>query len=77
MTRRSDVGYCPECDAKVSVNSPKIGQVIVCRVCETRLEVIDINPLELDWAFDDDLDDEFDDLEFVVDAEDEHLYEDD
>ncbi len=76
MMKKSDIGYCPECDAKVSAKSPKLGQIIICRSCDTRLEVIDLHPLELDWAFDDDLDDEFDELEFAVDAEDSY-YEND
>lgn len=72
MAHKTDVGYCPECDAKVSVKSPKLGQVVVCRVCDTRLEVIDTNPLELDWAFEDDVDD--DDFDFDYDDED-YAYE--
>jgi lysine biosynthesis protein LysW len=63
MAHKSDVAYCPECDAKINVKSPKLGQIVSCRVCDTRLEIVDLKPLELDWAFEDDLDD-FDDLEF-------------
>lgn len=63
MAQKSDVAYCPECDAKINVKSPKLGQIVSCRVCDTRLEIVDLKPLELDWAFEDDLDD-FDDLEF-------------
>jgi lysine biosynthesis protein LysW len=66
MAHKSDVAYCPECDAKINVKSPQLGQIISCRVCETRLEVVDIRPLELDWAFEDDLDD-IDDLDLDYD----------
>ncbi len=76
MASRSDVGYCPECDAKITVKSPKLGQIVVCRVCDTRLEVIDTRPLDLDWAFEDDLDDEFDDLAYAFEDED-TVFEDD
>jgi len=76
MTNRSDVGYCPECDAKINVKSPKVGQIVVCRGCDTRLEVIDTRPLDLDWAFEDDLDDEFEDMEYAFEDED-AVFEDD
>jgi lysine biosynthesis protein LysW len=65
MAHKSDVAYCPECDAKINVKSPKLGQIVVCRVCDTRLEVVDLRPLELDWAFEDD----FDDMDLVDDDE--------
>ena len=76
MAHKSDVAHCPECDAKINVKSPKLGQIVSCRVCDTRLEVVDLKPLELDWAFDDD----FDDLDFEADVEEyedgEYEYED-
>ena len=65
MAHKSDVAHCPECDAKINVKSPKLGQIVSCRVCDTRLEVVDLKPLELDWAFEDD----FDDLDFEDDVE--------
>lgn len=68
MVHNSDVAYCPECDAKINVKSPKLGQIVTCRVCDTRLEVVDLKPLELDWAFEDDFDD-LDDLDFNYDDE--------
>ncbi len=76
MAHKSDVAHCPECDAKINVKSPKLGQIVSCRVCDTRLEVVDLKPLELDWAFEDD----FDDLDFEDDVEEyedgEYEYED-
>jgi lysine biosynthesis protein LysW len=72
MAHKSDVAYCPECDAKINIKSPKLGQIVSCRVCDTRLEVVDLKPLELDWAFEDDFED-MDDLEFedVIEEDDE------
>lgn len=72
MAQKSDVAYCPECDAKINIKSPKLGQIVSCRVCDTRLEVVDLKPLELDWAFEDDFDDldDLDDLDFEDDVED-------
>lgn len=44
-------GYCPECDAGVRLNShPREGQQIKCRMCQTILEVVSIDPLELEMA---------------------------
>jgi len=65
MTHHNDVAYCPECDSKISIKSPKLGKIIACRACDTKLEVVDLNPLELDWAFEDSDDmDGMDDLAF-------------
>jgi lysine biosynthesis protein LysW len=51
--------YCPECDAEVGLGNPvKPGKRITCQSCGAYLEVIDTNPVELDWAFDDDIDDD-------------------
>jgi lysine biosynthesis protein LysW len=62
---------CPECDAIVRFTKmPKMGYIVACSECDTKLEVIDIDPLELDWAiemdedFDDDDDDDFDDYKY-------------
>jgi lysine biosynthesis protein LysW len=74
MVPNSDVAYCPECDAKINVKSPKLAQIVTCRVCDTRLEVVDLKPLELDWAFEDDLDDLVD-LDFDYDDEGNEEYE--
>lgn len=43
---------CPECSAVVDLGiHPSAGQRITCAACQTRLEVITAEPLELDWAF--------------------------
>jgi lysine biosynthesis protein LysW len=72
MAHKSDVAYCPECDAKVSVKSPRIGQIVTCRHCDTRLEIVDLRPLELDWVFEDD----FDEMVFDFEDYDAEIYED-
>jgi len=50
--------YCPSCDAVVSVDKPHMGAIISCRECGTELEVISVNPFELDFPFDEDWEDE-------------------
>ena len=53
---------CPSCDGMVRVSSPtRIGQRVTCPSCGDLLEVIDVEPIELDWIYDDDDDDDDDD----------------
>ena len=51
---------CPSCGEWVKLpDHPKIGQKITCLECEADLEVIEVNPVELDWVYmEDELDDE-------------------
>ena len=54
--------YCPDCDGRISFNpTPKVGKRLTCPHCDAELEVIDLDPVELDWAYeesDEDWDDE-------------------
>ncbi len=59
------VGTCPDCEAEVHValDADK-GDKITCEECGTPLEVVGLDPVELDVAdedADDDLDDDEDD----------------
>ncbi len=41
---------CPQCGYEISVGSqPRIGQQVVCNSCGSELEVVWLDPLELDW----------------------------
>lgn len=45
---------CPSCEAKIVFNArPQMSQQVVCSTCDARLEVVWLDPLELDWAYDD------------------------
>jgi lysine biosynthesis protein LysW len=58
---------CPNCGAEVKVGAkPKIGQRVTCEACNTELEVAWLDPIELDWPFEDD-----EDIEYEYDADDE------
>ena len=62
------VGTCPDCEAEVHValDADK-GDSITCEECGTPLEVVGLDPVELDIAeedLDEDLDDDEDDEEF-------------
>ena len=54
--------YCPDCDGKIVFNAePRVGTRLTCPHCDAELEVIDINPVELDWVYeesDEDWDDD-------------------
>jgi len=58
---KKEYGFCPDCDSRIKIKAPRLGQKVTCHACGTVLEVVDTSPLELDWAFDEGLD--FDELE--------------
>jgi len=64
---------CPMCDAVVTLqNKPKLGQRVVCPGCDAALEVVWLDPLELDWPLDE-YEDDFDskeDFDYDYDYED-------
>lgn len=63
---------CPGCDEKIYLRTtPKIGDIVYCPTCETELEVVGLNPIELDWPWEDEEeDDEWYDEEDEEDEED-------
>jgi alpha-aminoadipate carrier protein LysW len=45
------VGTCPECNAEVAVSSElRAGEIVVCPECQTELELVSLNPVELALA---------------------------
>lgn len=54
---------CPSCGGEVSIfTKPKMGQRVKCNTCESDLEVVWLEPVELDWALDGYDEEEDDDL---------------
>ena len=53
--------YCPNCDAAVIKDNPRVGAMISCRECGTELEIISTNPFEVDFPLDYGDDEEWDD----------------
>ncbi len=44
---------CPDCDSRIILGSSvETGLTLVCPHCDAELEVINTNPLEVDWAYD-------------------------
>ena len=64
------IAVCPACEAEITLKGQvEMGQSVVCPQCSQELEVIDTDPLELDWAYeeldwDDDEDENEDDDSF-------------
>ena len=57
------VGTCPECDADVHVDTDADkGDSVACEECGTELEIVGLDPVELDIA-EEDLDEDPDDDE--------------
>ena len=59
---------CPQCGKEISVGlQPRIGQQVTCANCDSELEVVWLDPLELDWPMldlaDEEEDDDFDEEE--------------
>ena len=43
--------HCPDCDLRIVLNPhAKLGQELACPHCDADLEVIGVDPLQLDWA---------------------------
>jgi len=51
---------CIDCEKRITFKTPpRIDQTVLCPHCDAMLMVVDLNPVELDWAYEDDED--FDD----------------
>ena len=47
------ITFCLDCDRAIDLgHDPQVGQRAVCPHCETRLEVINLDPMEVDWVYD-------------------------
>jgi lysine biosynthesis protein LysW len=63
---KPDIGVCPSCDTKIRFrNNLYLGQLVTCQECGDVLEVVRLNPVKLDWAFEEPFeDDDYDEFEF-------------
>ncbi len=51
QTSRQRTIPCPECHADIRLRKvSQLGQLFTCRGCNVQLQVINLMPLELDWA---------------------------
>jgi alpha-aminoadipate carrier protein LysW len=74
-----EIAECISCGAEISFREdPKMGQLVKCKRCNAELEVVWLDPVELDWPFvDDDDDDEEDDDDYYYDYDDDDEDDDD
>lgn len=43
--------FCPDCGQGIKLNRIREGQVLMCHNCNAKLEVLSLDPPELDWAY--------------------------
>lgn len=70
---------CVECDEAIEINGrPKLGMRLLCTHCGAKLEVVNLAPVEVDWAYEDEEEDDWDDEEsFGGETDDEFADDDD
>ena len=43
---------CPSCGEKISIGDrPKIGQYLLCSICDERVEIVNLDPVVLDLIY--------------------------
>jgi transcription initiation factor IIE alpha subunit len=43
---------CPSCGEKISVgDQPKIGQYLLCSICDEKVEIVNLDPIILDLFY--------------------------
>jgi lysine biosynthesis protein LysW len=49
--------FCPACGNEYNLDAKKskLGDIITCRECDSRLEVVWLDPIELDFAYDEEV----------------------
>lgn len=46
--------FCLDCDERITLNPGlKLGSRFTCPNCDAEMEVISVDPVEIDWAYDD------------------------
>ena len=56
-----EIARCPDCGEKIRLHGKiYVGREIVCPDCDAILEIVDTDPVELDWAYEDEDEEEED-----------------
>lgn len=51
--------FCPDCDTRIRFRErPQLYDIVNCPECEEYFEVVGLSPIELQWADENNLDDE-------------------
>ena len=60
---------CPNCMTMIRLDEkPELDSLVFCPECDETLEIVSLNPLRFEWAYDDDSDYEYGDYDFDDDA---------
>lgn len=74
----AQIGICPGCGARIRFQNVELGEFVVCEECGDELEIVQLKPLKLDWAYSEPYKgDDGDDGDFDDDWDDEDDWEDD
>ena len=61
---RKIVVECIACDDTINIGyNPKVGNFITCGNCKSQFEIIDLDPVTIDWPYFIDDDDLYEDLD--------------
>ena len=53
-SEQAAVAPCPDCGENITLRGPvRVGKEVTCPHCEAELEIVETEPVELDWAYDD------------------------
>ncbi len=56
------VAVCPDCGEKITLRGTiRLGREVICPNCDAELEVVETEPLELDWIYDEEDEEEDED----------------
>lgn len=49
---RKRTSRCPSCGEKISIGErPKIGQYLLCQICDEKVEIVRLDPIVLDLVY--------------------------
>jgi hypothetical protein len=50
-----EYAFCPDCERRIGFDhTPYLEEVVYCPNCEAALMVVELHPIELEWAYVDD-----------------------
>ena len=59
---QTETAECPDCGDKITLRGPfHIGRRVTCPHCEADLEIVETVPVELDWYYEDETEDDDED----------------
>ena len=51
-TRKKRISRCPSCGEMIFIGDrPKIGQYLLCSICDEKVEIVNLDPIILDLIY--------------------------